>query len=274
MNDPLLIAAPLFLLLIGLEAASTRGRGLYCGADTMSSITIGLSNLASATLTKGITLALFVMLHQFALLDIPFEPSVVPLAIVADDLTVYWHHRAHHRLRLLWATHSVHHSSRYMNFGTALRHSCFAPITEPVFYAPMALAGFDPLMMLTCQSLSLIYGFFVHTECVRSLGPLELVMVTPSHHRVHHGIEPEYRDRNFGGIFILWDRLFGTFAAEARRPTYGLVDEIGTHNPLVITFHEWACLLRDVRRTRSWARRLGYVVRPPGWQPSAEPHAK
>ncbi|HUS23411.1 MAG TPA: sterol desaturase family protein, partial [Candidatus Binatia bacterium] len=158
-------------------------------------------------------------------------------------------------VRLLWCTHVNHHSSERFNFAVALRQPWTEPLTAPWFWLPLPLLGFHPLMVMTQQAINLLYQFFVHTEAVRSMGPLERVLNTPSHHRVHHGSNPQYIDRNYGGIFIFWDRLFGTFEPEREPVRYGLVHNLATFHPVKIAFHEWAALWRDLRGARSWRER-------------------
>ncbi|MGH8795055.1 MAG: sterol desaturase family protein, partial [Stackebrandtia sp.] len=183
----------------------------------------------------------------------------------ADDLAYYWFHRCHHRIRLLWASHVVHHSSQYFNLTTALRQS-WTPMGGLPFWLPLALLGFPPWMILLQQSISLTYQFFIHTERVGVLPkPIELIFNTPSHHRVHHGSDDIYLDKNYAGILIVWDRLWGTFEAESKRVTYGLTENIRTFNPLRVAFHEYAAVWRDVTTARSWRERAGFVFGPPGW---------
>ena len=187
------------------------------------------------------------------------------MLLFAEDLCYYWFHRIHHEVRFLWAAHVNHHSSQHYNLSTALRQPLLTPLTGPIFWAPLALLGFPPWMILTAQAWSLLYQFWLHTEAVDRLGPLEWILNTPSHHRVHHGKNVPYLDKNHGGIFIIWDRLFGTFAPEDERVVYGLTKDITTFNPLRIGFHEVAAIARDVARAPTLGAKLGYVVRPPGW---------
>jgi sterol desaturase/sphingolipid hydroxylase (fatty acid hydroxylase superfamily) len=138
------------------------------------------------------------------------------------------------------------------------------------FFAPMALAGFSPEMVLIAGAINLLYQYWIHTETMDRLGLLEWVLNTPSHHRVHHGVNPQYLDRNYGSILIVWDRLFGTFEAEVEKPVYGLTKNIESHNPLWIAFHEYVAIARDLGRARTWGSRFGYLFRFPGWRPAAE----
>jgi sterol desaturase/sphingolipid hydroxylase (fatty acid hydroxylase superfamily) len=168
-------------------------------------------------------------------------------------------------VRLLWAAHENHHSSQHYNLSTALRQSWTTPVTGPLFWAPLALAGFAPHMILTAQAWSLLYQFWIHTESIRSLGPLEWVLNTPSHHRVHHGSNLAYLDRNHAGILIIWDRLFGTFAPEVEPVRYGLTKNVTTFHPVRVAFHEFVAIGRDLRRAPTVRAALGYLLRPPGW---------
>jgi sterol desaturase/sphingolipid hydroxylase (fatty acid hydroxylase superfamily) len=185
----------------------------------------------------------------------------------ADDLAYYWFHRVHHEVRVFWASHVVHHSSEHYNLSTALRQT-WTPMTALPFWAPLALLGFAPWMILTQQAISLIYQFWIHTERVKKMPRwFEFFFNTPSHHRVHHGANEVYLDRNYGGILIVWDRIFGTFQGETERPRYGLTQNISTFRPTRVAFHEFVDLARDVRGARSWRERFGYVFRGPGWSP-------
>jgi sterol desaturase/sphingolipid hydroxylase (fatty acid hydroxylase superfamily) len=165
----------------------------------------------------------------------------------------------------MWAAHVNHHSSEHFNLSTALRQSWTTPLTLPFFYFWLPLAGFRPDMIVIQISISLLYQYWIHTELIGKLGPFEWVMNTPSHHRVHHGSNVEYLDRNHAGIFIIWDRLFGTFEPEKAPVVYGLTTNIETFRPLRIAFHEWAALLRDVRGAASFREAVQYLFRPPGW---------
>jgi sterol desaturase/sphingolipid hydroxylase (fatty acid hydroxylase superfamily) len=168
----------------------------------------------------------------------------------------------------VWATHQAHHSSEYFNFATALRQK-WNNSAEILFWLPLPLLGVPPALVFLGFSVSLVYQFFVHTERIDRLWrPVELLFNTPSHHRVHHGSDPEYLDRNYGGILIVWDRVFGSFQPELHRPTYGLTTPVGTYHVLRLQTHEYAAILRDVRRAPGLRDKLGYVFGPPGWRPA------
>jgi sterol desaturase/sphingolipid hydroxylase (fatty acid hydroxylase superfamily) len=173
-------------------------------------------------------------------------------------------------VRLFWASHVVHHSSRFYNLTTAVRQP-WTSVSGLPFWLPLALLGFAPWMIFLQLSINLVYQFFLHTERIDRLPrPIELVCNTPSHHRVHHGSNQQYLDRNYGGILIIWDRLFGTFEPEGERVIYGLTKNIETYNPVRVAFHEYAALWRDVTTASSWRHRFGYLFRGPGWTPVAE----
>jgi sterol desaturase/sphingolipid hydroxylase (fatty acid hydroxylase superfamily) len=195
---------------------------------------------------------------------------VVALCFVLDDLRYYWVHRFGHRIRWVWASHVNHHSSQHYNLTTALRQTWTGTFTFMiVMRAPLVLLGFHPAMVLFCGGLNLIYQFWIHTEAIGKLPRwVEAVMNTPSHHRVHHGRNPRYLDANYAGVFIIWDRLFGTFVPEldSEKPDYGLVQNLGTFNPLRVAFHEWLAIWRDVTQPGLSLRdRVMYAVAPPGW---------
>jgi sterol desaturase/sphingolipid hydroxylase (fatty acid hydroxylase superfamily) len=259
-------SVPVFLaLMVGemfLRRAGARG---YERRDTLASLAMGVGNVVVHALLKVATFGFTVWLSRFALFDLSHGWWIWLLLVPAEDLCYYAFHRAHHEVRFLWAAHVNHHSSRHFNLSTALRQSWTTPITGPIFWAPLPLLGFAPLHILTAQAVSLVYQFWLHTEHIGRLGPLEWVFNTPSHHRVHHGRNVEYLDRNYAGIFIVWDRLFGTFEPERAPVDYGLTKNLPTFNPLRVAFHEFWSIARDVLRARSLRDRLAAALAPPGW---------
>ncbi|MEU1464071.1 sterol desaturase family protein [Streptomyces sp. NPDC005727] len=269
-------AIPAFVLLVVVEALSYRflpdedERG-YELRDTVTSMSMGAGSQVVAVPWKAVTVVVYAALFTVAPWQLsPSSAWTWPVLFLADDLAYYAFHRAHHRVRVLWASHVVHHSSVRFNLSTALRQS-WTPMTGLPFWLPLALLGIPPWMILLQQAFSLVYQFFLHTERVDKLWrPVELVFNTPSHHRVHHGSNNEYLDRNYGGILIVWDRLFGTFEPEGARAVYGLTKNIGTYNPVRVAFHEYTAAWRDVRTARNWRQRAGYLFGPPGWAPRAE----
>ena len=186
-------------------------------------------------------------------------------AVLAWDAIYYWNHRLMHESRLMWAIHVVHHSSERYNLSTALRQPVADAFGMFLPIGSMALLGFRPALIETARGVNLLYQFWIHTDAIPKLGALEEVLNTPSHHRVHHGSNPQYLDRNHGSILIIWDRLFGTFAREEEPVRYGLTKNIDSFNPAVIATHEHVDILRDVAGADSWSDRLGFVFRGPGW---------
>jgi len=269
MKDLTLYAVPLFvfLLLAELVIGLVTGRATYDKRDTFASLAMGLGNRAVYAVFGGALLALQFFLYEHRIFDLGTSAGVWVLCFFAEDLAYYWFHRGSHEVRFLWAAHVNHHSSQRYNLSTALRQSWTTPFTTALFYWPLPLLGFHPVMILTCTAISLLYQFWIHTELIDRMGWFERWFNTPSHHRVHHAVNLEYLDRNHGGILIVWDRLFGTFEPERAPVWYGLTKNIHTYNPVRIAFHEWAALIRDVRGAATWRDALGYVFMPPGWSP-------
>jgi sterol desaturase/sphingolipid hydroxylase (fatty acid hydroxylase superfamily) len=274
--DLVLYAIPAFLLLLGAEWWSYRhlhdhDHPGYDAKDTATSLTMGLGNVVINVGWKAVVVVVLAALHGLAPVDLPDGAAwTYVLLFLADDLAYYWFHRAHHEVRFFWASHVVHHSSEHYNLSTALRQT-WTPMTALPFWLPLALLGFEPWQVLLAQSWSLLYQFWLHTERVSRLPRwVERVFNTPSHHRVHHGSNPQYLDRNHGGILIVWDRLFGTYEPEGERVRYGLTTNVDTHNPVRVAFGEYAALWRDVRGARSWGDRWRFLARGPGWQPEPE----
>lgn len=287
MRDPVLFAIPFFLLLLTLEWAAARkleatdggavsdrpAVGAYLSPDARASIWMGLVSILTMGVWKFLGLlgyaALFVYVAPWQLSARDWYTWVI--ALVGVDLLFYVYHRIAHRVRLVWATHQAHHSSRYFNFATALRQK-WNNSGELIMWAPLPLLGVPPWMVFFSFSISLIYQFWIHTERIGRLArPIEFVFNTPSHHRVHHGMDPEYLDRNYGGILIIWDRLFGSFQPEIFRPHYGLTKPVDTFNIWELETHEYVAIARDVRAAKRWRDRLGYVFGPPGWSPARVP---
>jgi sterol desaturase/sphingolipid hydroxylase (fatty acid hydroxylase superfamily) len=273
-SNLVLYSIPLFIVAMLLEGwwarrhATRQGTTAILGyekRDTAASLTMGLCAVIVSGGAKLLSVPLFVVLYDHRIADLGGAWWSWIVILFAEDLCYYWFHRVHHEVRLFWSCHVNHHSSRYFNLSTALRQPLLTPLTGPIFWAPLPLLGFPPWMVLTAQAWSLLYQFWIHTEVIDRLGPLEWFMNTPSHHRVHHGSNVGYLDKNHAGIFILWDRLFGTFAKETDRVVYGLTTNLQTFNPLRIAFHELAAIGRNVRQAPTLGAKLGYAFAPPGW---------
>ncbi|GLZ75479.1 C-5 sterol desaturase [Actinorhabdospora filicis] len=266
---------PAFVLLTIVEIVSYRfhpdeDEAGYDAKDTAASLSMGLGSVFFDLLWKIPTVAALTAVYALTPLRIPFTWWTFPALLLAQDFFYYWSHRGHHVIRVLWACHVVHHSSQRFNLSTALRQP-WTSLTSWIFYIPMAAAGVSPAVIAFCSSVNLVYQFWIHTERVDRLPrPFEFLLNTPSHHRVHHASQGGYLDRNFGGILIVWDRLFGSFAPELERPVYGLTKNLTTFNPLRVATHEYAAIGRDVMRAATWRDRLGHLFRGPGWRPESE----
>ena len=210
--------------------------------------------------------------HRLATVPVGGLASFAAL-FVGQEFCYYWYHRAAHRVRWFWATHAVHHSSNEFNLGVAYRFGWTGRLAgNALFFVPMIWLGFAPRAVFATLALNLIYQFWLHAEWAPRLGWLEVVLNTPSHHRVHHASNARYIDANYGGVLIVFDRLFGTFIAERDDLPcrYGLVTPLISHNPIRIAFHEWLKLVGDLRRARSWREAAGYLFGPPGWRPRTQ----
>jgi len=273
-SEVLYYAIPFFVLLLIAEALSFRhvrdDQDLigYELRDTRTSMLMGIGNVIINVGWKAVVVVVYAALYELTPLRLdPGDWWVWVLLFFADDVSYYWFHRISHESRVFWASHVVHHSSRHYNLSTALRQT-WVPMTYFPFWLWMPLVGFPVWMVLLAQAWSLIYQFWIHTERVRRLPrPLEAVLNTPSHHRVHHGSNQVYLDKNYGGILIVWDRLFGTFEPEGERVRYGLTKNIDTYNLVRVAFHEYVDVWRDFRAARGARDKLGVLFRGPGWRP-------
>ena len=266
----LFYAIPFFVLLLSIEAwfSYKENKNLYDKNDTWSSLALGIGNVLTGFITKALIFGLFTLLYKYRLFTLDSSKWWVwVLLFFADDFSYYWFHRVSHHVNWFWASHMVHHSSQRYNLAAALRQTWTGNATGSfLFWAWMPLVGFHPIMVLLMQQVSLIYQFWIHTEAIQKMPSwFEYIFNTPSHHRVHHGSDLKYLDKNHAGILIIWDRLFGTFKAEEDRPRYGLTRNVNTFNPVSVAFSEWIHLYKKIHRTRSAKDALKYLVKPPGW---------
>lgn len=267
------MAIPIILVLIALEAAFSSYKKLqyYKLHDTAGTVGLLAGNILVSLLTQGIILSLYFYLYQFRLYSLN---QLVPLwilwllTIVAIDFVFYWYHRSSHRSRVLWAIHMNHHSSTEMNFSVAFRQAWFGPLSKVPFFMVLPLIGFDPTVTALCGICSTLWGVVGHTQWVDKLGWLDTLFNTPSTHRVHHGTNSAYIDKNYGNLLIIWDRLFGTYAKEKEPVKFGLINNLNTNNPIKITFHTWYAIASDVRLAQSLNDKLGFIFGPPNWQPT------
>jgi sterol desaturase/sphingolipid hydroxylase (fatty acid hydroxylase superfamily) len=267
------LALPVFMLAIVIEALYYRFilSRPYSWTVTGSNLVVAVGRLVTDAATKGLVVLVYLAAYEVRLFDIPMKlwESWVAL-FFGVEIAYYWLHRYSHEVRWMWAQHSVHHSAQQITLSTAYRLGWTQFIAGPwIFLIPLCWLGFDPRAVMLMYAASLLWQFWLHTDTVGKLGWLELIFNTPSNHRVHHAIEPEYLDRNYGGVLIIWDKLWGTYAEErdASPITYGLVHQIHTNNPVKIAFAEWLELMNDVRRARNWRDAMGYMFRAPGWRP-------
>lgn len=263
--------APIFFLCIAAEYGLGQRRGklpdsaqYYLPEVACNFVLAGLHQ--AADILTGLLIAHFYLwMSDGRLFDIEMSVSAFLLLMLLQDFFYYWFHRASHRTRWMWAAHVVHHSSERMNFSTAFRQSLMYPLAGMwLFWLPLVIIGFDPKWVVFVVLLNLGLQFFVHTQSISSLGPLEWVFNTPSHHRVHHGINRQYIDKNYAGVLIIWDRMFGTFEPEIETVRYGISKPVNSFNPIKVTFAEWKDMFNEVRRPNlTWQQRWRCLFAPP-----------
>lgn len=274
-QDKLLyFALPIFFISMIIEYKISKEK--YSLNDTKVSLLMMLFSAIVEFIPKIVAFIVFLFLYELS----PLKDTVGRqwwawiILFLADDFAYYWFHRLNHEVRLFWAGHVPHHSSIYMNLGTALRQGVGERAHKFLFWIWIPLLGFDPLMMFTMMGVSLIYQFFIHTELIDKLPkPIEYIFNTPSHHRVHHASNIRYLDCNHAGILIIWDRLFGTFSEEliaVEKPIYGLTVNINTYNPIKVATHEYGAIWNDVKRANKLSDKLNYIFNSPGWTHDGE----
>lgn len=271
--DALVIALsmPVFFVLIGIDLVATKlqGKDSYRFHDAVADFGCGVGSLVTGAAAKLVGIGAYALVWEYGRVW-EFSPSSALAwvgVMVGVDLCYYCYHRAGHRMNIIWAGHAVHHQSEDYNLAVALRQSWYIPLVSWVFYVPMAVLGFPPLMYVTAMTANTLYQFWVHTEAVGKLGPLEWVLNTPSHHRAHHGVNPQYIDRNYAGILIIWDRLFGTFEPEDEEVVYGTVKPVSSWNPLWVNTVKWIEMARMIASARGLRDKIKVVFGPPGWRP-------
>ena len=271
---PIIIyAIPFFVFAMLLEffVASAKNIKSYTAKDAFSSIAMGLGNVFIGFVSKlFVFAALYYVYENLRIFTIPITWWSFIILFFLDDFSYYWFHRTSHENRFFWASHVVHHSSKHYNLSTALRQTWTGSFYSFIFWLWLPLIGFHPGMIIFQMSISLLYQFWIHTELIQKMPKwIELFFNTPSHHRVHHGSNPIYLDKNHAGILIIWDKLFGTFQPELKseKVQYGLVVNIKTYNPIFIAFNEWGALFKDLNtKNISVRNRIRYLYKPPGWK--------
>lgn len=264
-------STPLYVLIIGLEIlfSSIQGRSFYTLRDTVTNLYLMFLNLGLELVTRGLSFAGLLFFIHWTPIHFPIQPNWLYwlILVLGVDFCYYWLHRLSHECRLFWAVHVTHHSSEQFNLTVGFRSSVFESLYRFIFYIPLALLGFHPLNIYFIHSLLQIYGILVHTQYVGKLGFLEYILVTPTHHKIHHASNVAYLDKNIAMTFIWWDKLFGTFAEEkpAEAIRYGLTSKLDNQGPINIVVHEWKSLWQDVRQAPGWKYKLKYLFMPPGW---------
>ena len=262
------VGAPIILALIFIEAliSNLQNASYYKKEDTLCTVGLLTGNILMVFAVKGLTLALHFYLYQFRLFDLA---SMIPLwamwvlTFILIDLVFYIYHRISHRSRFLWAIHMSHHSSEEMNFAVSFRQAWLGPVSKIPFFILLPLIGLDPTIIAVAGVISTLWGIFGHTQVIGKLGPIEWIFNTPSHHRVHHGANEQYIDKNYGNLLIIWDRMFGTFEPEKANVRYGLVKNVNTFNPIRITLMEWSSIFKDMSKAPNLKESFNIFFGPP-----------
>tara|TARA_Y100000768_G_scaffold112960_1_gene83248 strand:- start:13497 stop:14336 length:840 start_codon:yes stop_codon:yes gene_type:complete len=267
-NEVYAIGAPIVLAMIFFEilVSNFQNQNLYKRSDTLCTIGLLLGNIIVAFAIKGLVLAFHIYLYQFRAFDFVNQIPIWALWIItfiSIDLVFYVYHRMSHRIRFLWAIHLSHHSSEEMNFAVSFRQAWFGPISKIPFFMILPLLGFDPTIIAVAGVISTLWGIVGHTQVIGKLGPLELIFNTPSHHRVHHGSNKQYIDKNYGNLLIIWDRMFGTFEPEEEEVKFGLVNNVNTFNPVKVTFIAWMSIIEDLKKKNSFFEAIKVIFGPP-----------
>ena len=267
-NEVYAIGVPIVLTIIFIEIliSNFRNQNFYKSGDTLCTIGLLSGNIIVAFAIKGMVLAFHIYLYQFRVFDFVNQIPIWALWIItfiSIDLVFYVYHRMSHRIRFLWAIHLSHHSSEEMNFAVSFRQAWFGPISKIPFFMVLPLLGFDPTIIAVAGVISTLWGIVGHTQVIGKLGPLEWIFNTPSHHRVHHGSNKQYIDKNYGNLLIIWDRLFGTFEPEDEKVKFGLVNNVNTFNPVKVTFMAWMSMINDLKQKNSFIEIIKVIFGPP-----------
>ena len=267
-TDIYLVGLPIIFSMMLFEAlvSQYQKRGYYQNKDTLCTSGLVAGNIFMSLLIKGATLALHIYLYEFRIFDLS---NMLPvwaiwvLTFILIDLVFYVYHRCSHRIRFLWAIHMSHHSSEEMNFAVSLRQAWLGPVSKIPFFMILPLAGLDPTIIAVVGVISTLWGVVGHTQMVGKLGFVEWIFNTPSHHRVHHGANPEYIDKNYGNLLIIWDKLFGTFEPEKASVKYGLVNNVKTFSPIKITFMDWQAMFQEIKIQKNIKEKIKIFFGPP-----------
>lgn len=268
--NPIVLSIPVFFILIGIEVAWDRFRkgGVYRLADALTNISCGVTEQVFGVFSKVVSVALYYWVYEyFRLTTLPINGWTLLGLFLLVDFCYYWAHRWSHEVNLLWAGHVVHHQSEHYNLSVALRQGALHKIFTAAVYAPLALLGFNPYWFLLLMAYNTLYQFWIHTQYIGKMGWLEYVFNTPSHHRVHHGRNPEYIDKNHAGVLIIWDKLFGTFEPERAPVVYGITTPINSWNPVYAQVAHFGTIGKDLTSARGWREVVRVLFGRPGWHP-------
>jgi len=268
--NPVIFSIPIFITLILIEIIYSiiKRPNYYNPADTISNINCGIGDQVIGLMAKVFTIGIYQYLYEhFRIFNIESNLLNMSILFVLVDFLYYWKHRLSHEINILWLGHSIHHQSEEYNLSVALRQSWFDKFFSFPFYLPLAIIGFDTQSFVIIVGLNLLYQFWVHTELIDRMGFLETFLSTPSHHRVHHARNPEYIDRNHGGVFIIWDKIFGTFKKEEDTPVYGVTQPINSWNALYANFQPWVKIFQDTGNLMTYSDKIKLWFKPPGWRP-------
>lgn len=264
------LSIPIYAIVIGIEILYSywHQKKYYSTKGLLSNLYLTTLNFSLDIIVRGVCLAVLWYFYQFKFIAVDKLTSPIlywTILLLAEDFMFYWMHRIDHYCRFFWAVHVTHHSSEEFNLTVGFRSSVFQPLYRFVYFIPLSLVGFDPLDVMFMYAATQIYGILIHTKSVGKLGFLEWFLSTPSHHRVHHGSNVKYLDKNMGMIFIIWDRVFGTFEKEEEVVVYGLTENLKNYNPITMVFHEWKAIFNDLKKQITFKEKFMYVFGPPGW---------
>ncbi len=265
----IMISTPIYIIVIGAELLFSyiHEKKYYSTKGIFANVYLSALNFSLDIIVRGVCLFVLNYFYQFKFIEIQNPIVYWSVLLIAQDFMFYWLHRVDHYCRLFWAVHVTHHSSEEFNLTVGFRSSVFQPLYRFIYFIPLSLIGFKGIDIMFIYAATQIYGILIHTKTVGKLGFLEWFMSTPSHHRVHHASNIKYLDKNMGMVFIIWDRLFGTFEEEDKdeQVIYGLTENIKTYHPLKMVFHEWINIGKDLRKPSSLYSKFMYVFGPPGW---------
>ena len=265
-----LISVPIYAIVIGFEFFYSyfKNKNLYSGKGILSNIYLTSLNMGLDILVRGVCLLVLNYFFKFHITNLSFNAVLYwSVLILSEDFMYYWLHRVDHYCRFFWAVHVTHHNSEEFNFTVGFRSSVFQPLYRFIYFIPLSILGFSGIDIMFAYSATQIFGILVHTQTINKLGFLEYIIVTPSHHRVHHASNVRYLDKNMGMLLIIWDKLFGTFQKEEDSDPvkFGLTTNINSYNPVTMVFHEWKNIFHDLKKNCSPRQKLNYVFGPPGW---------